>query len=53
MFKHSQRTNPRRKPKFPRLKRLLSKRRDDTDRVEWYTTADADGNVQVHPNQTN
>lgn len=53
MFKHSQRTNPRRKPRFPRLKRLLSKRREQTPVGPWYTTADDEGNVQIHPTQTN
>ena len=47
MFKNSQRCNVRFKAKFPRLKRL-KERRTETKRA-WYSTADAEGNVQIHP----
>lgn len=41
-----QRSNPRLKPKFPRIQRLLAKRRTNHD---WYATADDEGNVRIHP----
>lgn len=45
MFKNSQRCNVRFKAKFPRIKRLREKRAQRP----WFATADAEGNVQIHP----
>lgn len=44
IMKNSERSRPQLKPKFPRLKRLREKRL-----ARWFTTADAEGNVQIHP----
>ena len=47
MFKNSQRSNARFKAKFPRIKRLMERRNEP--KQPWFATADADGNVQIHP----
>ncbi len=47
MCNPSDRSKPRLKPRFPRLQRLMRKRR--AEQTDWYTTADEEGNVVIHP----
>lgn len=49
MTDQSERTKTKLKPKFPRLNLLRRKRRDLERDSEWFTTADADGMVQIRP----
>jgi hypothetical protein len=52
ILKNSQRSDARLKPKFPRIQRLLAKRKEPfPPRGQWFTTADDEGNVEINPNR--
>lgn len=48
LMKNSERSRPDRKPKYHRLRRLKQKREQQPE-IKWFTTADSEGNVAIHP----
>lgn len=48
VMKNGERSRSRFKPRFPRIKRLMKKRQQQPS-PRWFSTADAEGNVHVHP----
>ncbi len=47
----SERSNPQRKPRFPRLSLLHRRRREDR-KIQWYCAVDIEGMVHVRTPRT-